>query len=46
MREAIPQYDKMSKEMGGENPIRFAFIAVPPYGTAEARPGACRYEMP
>jgi thiol-disulfide isomerase/thioredoxin len=36
--EAIPQYDKISKEMGSGSTIRFAFIAVPPYGTAEQDP--------
>jgi len=36
--EAIPEYDKLSKEMGEEGAIRFAFIAVPPYGTPEQDP--------
>lgn len=36
--EAIPEYNKMTKEMGGEDVMRFAFIEVPPYGTAEQDP--------
>jgi thiol-disulfide isomerase/thioredoxin len=36
--EAIPQYDKISREMGSEGVIRFVFIAVPPYGTPEQDP--------
>jgi thiol-disulfide isomerase/thioredoxin len=32
-KEAIPQYDKLNKELAGnDDAIRFAFIAVPPYG--------------
>ena len=36
--EAIPQYDKISREMGSDNTIQFAFIAVPPYGTRGQEP--------
>ena len=37
-REAIPLYEKMSKELGSEAGIRFAFINVPPYGTEQENP--------
>jgi thiol-disulfide isomerase/thioredoxin len=38
-QEAIPRYDKLSKELAGnEDAIRFAFVAVPPYGDEKTDP--------
>ena len=38
-REAIPLYDKISRELAGnEDSIRFAFIEVPPYGPEQDSP--------
>ncbi len=38
-REAIPRYDRMSRELaGGEDAMRFAFIEIPPYGPEEDSP--------
>jgi len=38
-REAIPKYDKISRELGNdEGSIRFAFVEVPPYGPADKDP--------
>ena len=38
-QEAIPQYEKLNKELSGnEDAIRFAFIAVPPYGDEKLNP--------
>ena len=38
-QEAIPRYDKLNKELSGnDDAIRFAFIAVPPYGDEKLNP--------
>jgi thiol-disulfide isomerase/thioredoxin len=38
-REAIPMYDKLSRELsGGEGSIRFAFVEIPPYGQQKDNP--------
>lgn len=38
-QEAIPRYEKLNKELAGnEDAIRFAFIAVPPYGDEKQNP--------
>lgn len=38
-QEAIPQYEKLNKELGGnDGAIKFAFIAVPPYGDEKLNP--------
>jgi thiol-disulfide isomerase/thioredoxin len=38
-QEAIPRYEKLNKELSGnEDAIRFAFIAIPPYGEEKLNP--------
>jgi thiol-disulfide isomerase/thioredoxin len=38
-QEAIPKYDKLNRELAGNNDaIRFAFIAIPPYGDEKLSP--------
>ncbi len=38
-REAIPKYDQMCHDLAGnEDSIKFAFVAIPPYGTEKDNP--------
>jgi thiol-disulfide isomerase/thioredoxin len=37
-KKSIPEYDRYSKELGSDGDIKFVFIEVPPYGTAEQNP--------